>query len=294
MELFLESLLEVLIDTAKLLPFLFVTYLVMEYFEHKTESRSLGFMKKVGPFGPLFGGAAGILPQCGFSAASAGLYSGGLITVGTLLAVFLSTSDEMLPIMISQAVRVPLILKILFAKMAIGVCTGFFVDAMLRLRARVRAARGLSLIKREKDFHEQCERDDCHCEEGNIFKSALIHTLKIAIFLFIVSLAIELLVQFAGEEAIGAFLTNSPVIGVLLAGLVGLIPNCVSSVTITQLYLRGLLGAGQMMAGLLVAAGVGLLVLFRGNRDLKENLKITGALYAAGVLWGLLISLLVG
>lgn len=279
----LDVFLDALLDTARLLPFLFLTYLVMEYLEHRTGRKSARMMERAGKLGPLFGAAAGIVPQCGFSTAAASLFSGGVITLGTLLAVFLSTSDEMLPIFISKAVALPVIIKILAAKAVIGAATGFAVDlAVCRRRP--------SGEEHHKDIHDLCEHEHCHCENGIVW-SALRHTVQIALFILILSFFIGLAMTFAGEEALAGFLTGRPVLGVFLAGIIGLIPNCASSVVITELYLQGMLGAGQMMAGLLVGAGVGVLVLFRTNRDLKENLKITCILYGIGVLWGLLFEL---
>ena len=286
MELFLDTLMDAVIDTAKLLPFLYLTYLLMEYLEEKAQDHTIAFVRRTGRLGPVAGGVAGILPQCGFSAAASGLYAGGVITVGTLLAIFLSTSDEMLPIFISETVPAATIVKVLAAKVVIGMITGFFLDAVNRLR---NAGRGSAP---HRHIHDLCEQDHCHCEEGNIFLSALLHTVKIALFIFVLSIVIGLLIALVGEDALAGFLMNRPVTGVLLAGLVGLIPNCAASVMITELYLKGILGAGQMMAGLLVGAGVGLLVLFRAHRNLKKNLQIAGILYASGVLWGLLIEVL--
>ena len=277
-----DVLLDALLDTVRLLPFLFLTYLLMEYLEHKTGQKSARMMGRAGKLGPLLGAAAGAVPQCGFSAAAASLFSGGVITLGTLLSIFLSTSDEMLPILISEAVAIPVILKILAAKAAIGAATGFIVDAALDCKPDQHG--------HHKDIHDLCEHEHCHCEDG-ILKSALRHTIQIMLFILVISFFIGLAIEAAGEEALAGFLTGQPVFGVFLAGIIGLIPNCASSVVITELYLQGILGAGQMMAGLLVGAGVGILVLFRTNRSLKENLKVTAALYAAGVAWGLLIEL---
>ena len=280
--MFFDVLLDALLDTVRLLPFLFLTYLLMEYLEHKTGQKSARMMGRAGKLGPLLGAAAGAVPQCGFSAAAASLFSGGVITLGTLLSIFLSTSDEMLPILISEAVAIPVILKILAAKAAIGAATGFIVDLLIRRKPDQHG--------HHKDIHDLCEHEHCHCEDG-ILKSALRHTIQIMLFILVISFFIGLAIEAAGEEALAGFLTGQPVFGVFLAGIIGLIPNCASSVVITELYLQGILGAGQMMAGLLVGAGVGILVLFRTNRSLKENLKVTAALYAAGVAWGLLIEL---
>jgi hypothetical protein len=282
----IESLTDALIDTAKLIPFLYLTYLAMEILERKSADKSTETLAKVGRFGPIFGGIVGVVPQCGFSASASSLYSGGILTIGTLLAVFLSTSDEMLPIFISEHVSPASIFRILAAKAAIGVISGLFFDFVLRF-TRYR-------YKTEKRIHDLCENEHCHCEdeeEGNVFMAALFHTLHITLFVFLISFVLTLVIEGFGSEAIAGFLTNRPVLGVFLAALIGLIPNCASSVMITQLYLNGMLGAGQMMAGLLVGAGVGLLVLFRTNRHLRENLRITAVLYAFGVFWGLLFEI---
>lgn len=286
MEFVLDIILEAVIDTVKLLPFLYLTYLLMEYLEEKAQAHTVELVKKTGRLGPLAGGLVGILPQCGFSAAASSLYAGGVITLGTLLAIYLSTSDEMLPIFISETVPAGTILKILLTKAALAIATGFILDLLNRLR------HAKNKKEEERHIHDLCEQDHCHCEEGNIFLSALRHTLQIALFIFLLSLVIGFLIEFIGEEALGSVLVNRPVTGVLLAGLIGLIPNCGASVMITELYLNGILGSGQMMAGLLVGAGVGLLVLFRSHRHLKKNLQIMGLLYISGVFWGLLIELL--
>ena len=228
--LFTDCLLHALEDTARLLPFLFLTYLVMEYLEQRAGERSARAVRRTGRLGPLAGAALGAVPQCGFSAAASSLYSGGLITAGTLMAVFLSTSDEMLPIFISEAVNLGTILKILGTKAALGAVTGFLLDLLIR-RFRKKEV--------HKDIHDLCEQDHCHCEEGSIVKSALRHTLQIALFLLVISLAIELAIHLLGEEALSGFLTGKPVLGVFLAALVGLIPNCASSVILTELYLAG-------------------------------------------------------
>ena len=270
-----------LIDNIKLLPFLFITYLVMEYIEHKTGEKAEAVIKKAGRFGPIPGGLLGMIPQCGFSAAASNLYAGRIITLGTLFAIFLSTSDEMLPILISEQAPVSMILKILLSKAVIGMVSGFLLDLIVR---REHAGE-----KEELRIEHMCDHEHCHCEEGNIFKSAISHTLQIFLFILVISFAINLIIEFMGEEVLASFLSGKPVIGPVLAGIVGLIPNCAASVVITQLYLEGVLGAGAMMAGLLTGSGVGLLVLFRANDNLKENLKITLILYGIGVVAGIIL-----
>ncbi len=279
-----DVLTDCLIDTLKTLPFLFLTYLLMEYLEHRTSEKTLGMIRRADKTGPLWGGILGIVPQCGFSAAAAGLYAGRVITVGTLIAVFLSTSDEMLPIMLSSHVPVMTIVRILAGKALIAAAAGFLIDFIFR-KFNVRKIGGT--------IRDICEHEHCHCdEEGSIAVSALRHTLQIAGFLFVVAFALNLLISLIGEEALKSLILNRPVAGEVIAGLIGLIPNCGASVVITTLYMEGAMSAGAMMAGLLVGAGVGLLVLYRTNRGIKENLQLTGILYACGVLGGILVGAL--
>lgn len=282
MEMLMDVFADGLLDSLKLIPFLFVTYLLMEYLEHKTNTRTRAVIRKAGRLGPLAGSIVGVFPQCGFSAAASNLYAGGVITTGTLLAVFLSTSDEMLPIFVSEAVDLRIILMILGLKVIIGVITGFLVDFIFRFRP--------STI-RYKEIHSMCESEHCGCEEG-VFRSALKHTLKIFGFIFIFSVVLGLLVTLGGEDRIASLLAGYPLAGPLVAGIVGLIPNCASSVVITQLFLKNLISFGTMMSGLLVGAGVGLLVLFRANKRWKENLSILGMLYVSGVAWGIVLDII--
>lgn len=337
MEMILDALLDAVLDTAKLIPFLFITYMGMEYLEHKAEKHTTGMLEKAGHFGPLIGAAVGILPQCGFSAAASSLFAGGVISVGTLIAVFLSTSDEMLPIFISEGVHPATMLRILATKAILGLISGFLLDIFMRHGRHTKAP--------EKHIHDLCVHEHCDCNEEEeeealhtevahtheanaddhahrhvaeehhshehasahahaghhhhhqkgfmgIAMPALHHTIQITGFIFFITLIITLLVEGIGAEAIGHFLSGKPIVGVFLAGVVGLIPNCAASVSITQLYLMGILNAGQMMAGLLVGAGVGLLVLFRTNDHPNENLRITIMLYGLGVFWGLVIEYL--
>ncbi len=265
-----------LIDSLKLIPFLFLTYMVMEYLEHMTGDKTQKIVKKAGKWGPLFGGILGAAPQCGFSAAASNLYAGRVITLGTLIAIYLSTSDEMLPILISEKAPVSLIGKILLAKVLIGAAAGFLIDVFLPGK------------EEHEHIHDLCEQEHCHCEKG-IIRSAISHTLQITLFIILITFALNLVLEFVGEDALANLILNRPVLGPVLAGVVGLIPNCASSVVLTQLYLQGALGLGSMMAGLLVGAGVGLLVLFRVNHDKKENLKILGLLYLIGVMSGIVI-----
>ena len=286
MEILQESCLDAVVDTLKLIPFLFVTYLVMEALERHTEDKSKDLIRKenVGHFGPVLGGLVGVVPQCGFSAAAASLYSGGVISLGTLVAVFLSTSDEMLPLFISAQMPVMRMLKILAVKGGIAIVTGLIIDFIVHHIRRIRG---------EHHIHDLCEQEHCGCEEeeGSILKSAMVHTLHITIFVFLITLVLTLVVEGFGEDVVRGVLTGHPTAGVFLGCLVGLIPNCASSVMLSQLYLDGLIEAGQMMGGLLVSSGVGLLVLYRTNsHHLRENLQITVILYALGVVWGMALT----
>ncbi len=274
----LDILLDVLLDSVKILPFLFGAYLLIELLETVSEEKTVALVHKAGKWGSVIGGTLGVIPQCGFSAATANLYAGGIITRGTVLAVFLSTSDEMLPIFISRSVPLPLILKVLGYKLVVGVIVGLLVDSFEKHEER-------------EHIHDLCEQEGCNCEDG-IFKSALRHTIKIFGFLLLVNFLVSLAVETVGTERLAGFILNKPVIGPLLSGLIGLIPNCAASVVITELYLQGGMTAGAMLAGLLVGSGVGILVLCRMNKDWKDNLKTIGLLYAAGVAFGCIAELL--
>ena len=328
-----------------IVPFLFLTYLVMEYIEHRAGEQVQHVIEKAGPFGPVLGSLAGALPQCGFSTAAANFYTGRVITLGTLMAIFLSTSDEMLPILISNQVEAGVIFKLLGIKVLIGMIAGLAIDGILRGRKWKHVeheahehtheahdhdghshehhheandhAEHNNEHYHEHDFHnahltsyeqahghchdhnhahtrihELCEQEKCNCENG-VFLSAVIHTVHIFLYILAITFVLNLVIEGVGEEALGDLLLNKPVLGQLVAGVVGLIPNCASSVVITELFLGGALGLGAMMAGLLVNAGVGVLVLFRVNRsNMKENLKIVGLLYAIGVVAGILLDLL--
>jgi len=351
-------------DTLYLIPFLFVTYLVMEWLEHKTGAKTQKAIRHAGAAGPVVGAFLGVVPQCGFSAMAATLYAGRVITLGTLFAVLLSTSDEMLPIFLAENVAPNTILSIMGAKVIIGMVMGFVVDAGLRLARR---------DKEKLRIHELCAQDKCGCDddcatckqnpelayghhddglaqavdspgqlhrsiaeelettEGHerhdhahchdcghdhegeeraasdtaaapvacchdhshddgwkgIAKSALKHTITVTLFIFVITVLLNAVLETVGEDVLAQFLAASPILAVLAAALVGLIPNCAASVVIAQLYLEGVLGPGAMLAGLLTAAGVGLLVLVRSNRPALQNAKIIALLYATGVFWGL-------
>lgn len=280
---------DAIIDSIKLLPFLLITYLIMEYIEHKTSSKVKKAVQKSGKFGPLIGGVLGIFPQCGFSAAASSLYAGRIISLGTLIAIFLSTSDEMLPVLISESAPISLIIQILIIKVIAGMFFGFLIDFSLNLFRKKKKQDIEENV--EKQIGHICEHEHCHCEKQGIIKSALKHTLHIFIFIFIVTLVINIMIYFIGEENLSHLILNVPILGPMIAGIIGLIPNCAGSVILTQLFLKGVISFGSMMAGLLVGSGIGILVLYRTNKNIKENIIITVILYSLGVILGILIDL---
>lgn len=283
MQVLLEILQETSLDTLKLIPFLFITYLIMEYIEHKTSDKVKDKIQKSGRFGPLLGAIVGIFPQCGFSVSATNLYAARVITLGTLMSVYLTTSDEMLPILLTEAIPVTIILTILGIKLIIGIIAGFGIDAIIRLIKRDK--------KEEQKIEELCEHEHCHCEEG-IVVSAAKHTLNIIVFIFLITLVINGVITLIGEEAIANFISQNLVLGPIIAGLIGLIPNCASSVILTELFVENVISIPVLISGVAVNAGVGLLVLFKTNKNIKENLSIVGLLYIIGVISGIILQVI--
>lgn len=287
LELIFDCAVDALKDGALSIPILFVAYLFMELLERSKkldESILRSYSKKAGP---AVGGLLGIIPQCGISGAAATLYSTGAVTVGTMLAVFFATSDEMLPVMLSSVteengIGISQILVIVAAKAGLGIVLGYAADAL-----------GSAFFRREKDIHSFCEREHCDCDdEGSPWMSALVHTVKIAVMLIAVNFVLNMALNLVGAERLSSSLLSRPVAGELLLALLGLIPNCSVSVIITEAFLSGIIGMGGLFAGLLSNAGIGLLILFRTNTDMKENFTVVGILYvlsaAAGVIIGLI------
>ena len=276
---------EFLLDNLLLLPFLFVTYLVLEILEARAEGaleRGLGRTRR---FGPLFGALAGVFPQCGFSAAAASLYAGGAITAGTLVAVFLSTSDELLPVLISEKVPLSLLFKIVAVKVVAGIAVGFAVNAVLKMLGKG----GVQLR-----VDELCAHSRCSCKERKgVLVPALVHTAEIFVFILIISGAVELTLHFVGEDGLRNLILNKPWAGEAIAGLLGFIPNCAVSVSGAQIYLKAGMSSGALMAMSLTGSGVGLLVLFRTNRHWGANLAILAVLYVTGVVLGRLAGFLI-
>ncbi len=277
-----EVLLAGILDTLKIIPFLFLTYLFMEFIEHKASGRIIGFMERAGALGPLAGGLVGAVPQCGFSASASNFYTGRVITLGTLVAVFLSTSDEMLPILISGKISAAAIAAILAYKAAVGILVGFAIDLTLKFMNRK---------KEPINIDGLCDEDGCHCERGILF-SALHHTLSIGAFVLVITFAVNALVYFVGAENLSKIMYDKPFVSHLIAAFIGLIPNCAVSVALTNFAIGGFITVGTMMSGLFSGAGVGLLILFKVNKNLKQNFAVVGIITASAIIFGLLADLL--
>ena len=276
----LEILEHTILDSIKLIPFLFITYLLMEFLEHKTSSKVNNTIKKSGKYGPLVGGLLGLLPQCGFSVMATNLYMGRIITIGTLISIYLTTSDEMLPILLTESVSIATILTIMGIKFIIGLIAGFSIDMIIRIIKKDE--------KEDNRIEELCEHEHCHCEES-IIVSALKHSINIIIFIFVITFIINGIIELIGENNIAEFISRNAILGPFIAGLIGLIPNCASSVILTELFVEKVISMPMLIAGVAVNAGVGILVLFKTNKNLKENLKIVGLLYFIGVLSGIIL-----
>lgn len=278
----LEALLDALTDGLKMLPVLYISYLLMEILEHRASEKMTRTIAGVGRFGPLLGAFLGAVPQCGFSGAIASLYSVGLATEGTMIAVFLSTSDEMLPLLLSSGTSAAIIVRILLFKVACGIVFGYLLDLIRRLRKRRRA----------EHINDLCEQDHCECEGHNVFLSAAIHCLKTMIVILVVSFALNLVFALGGEETAASLLPSAPFLSEMMAALVGLIPSCAVSVAFTSLFIKGVIGIGPLVSALAANAGVGLVVLYRQNRPIRDSLRVTALLYVCGVLSGAAAALL--
>ena len=278
MEEILHEFLHALIETLKTVPFLFLAYLLMEFIEHKASDKMERYMEKIGNAGPAIGSALGCIPQCGFSASASNLYTAGLITEGTLIAVFLTTSDEALPILLSTAGGHGAIWKLILCKIGIGIISGFAIDFVLKK---------MKVTKVEIDMCKDC---GCEEEEG-ILKPSLKHTLKISVFILLINVALGLAIHFLGEDRLSAVLLSDSLVQPFITALIGLIPNCAVSVMITNLYIEGALSFGSAIAGLCSGAGIGLTVLLKTNKCRKENIRIIAILYGISALFGFALML---
>lgn len=266
---------DTLLDALKLLPFLFVTFLVIECIEHKLDGDVIA---KAGRLGPLWGSLLGVIPQCGFSASATNLYATRIISLGTLISVYLSTSDEMIPIMLANKVDVGIIVRILLFKFFIGMVVGFVVDLLFRRREKLK-------------IDVLCKHDHCDCEHSIVF-SALKHTMSIVLFVLVSTFVINLVFEYLGQGFLERFFMKNTIFSHMLASLVGLIPNCGSSIMITELFLNNTITFGALLSGLLSGSGIGILLLFKTNKSLSENLLVLSLIYVIGVLSGFLVDLL--
>jgi len=282
---FCDVLLDALIDTAKMLPFLFLAFLLMEFIEHKAGDKLAGFLRKLGgktALGPAAGAVIGCVPQCGFSVAASNLYAGRVITVGTLIAVFLSTSDEAVPVLLAHPEMLGSIWKLIAVKIVVAVIAGVAADLIVKV---------FKIRTEGESIEDMCTETGCGCGEHGIWYSAIKHSVNIIIFILIVNILLGTVMALVGNEAMEKFLGSMGALQPFAAGLVGMIPNCAASVLITELYAEGAISFGTAAAGLCTGAGIGLAVLFRTNKNIKENLIITGTVYAVGVVCGIILNL---
>ncbi len=285
MEFFVDILKDAAIDSVKLLPFLFVSYLIIELIEHKASKKIKCALAKSGKFGSIIGSICGVFPQCGFSVTASTLYSGRIITVGTLIAVFISTSDEAIPVLLANPESIGKILPLILVKVCFAILVGLFVDFIIVKKHTLKEQEEDS----EEHIHEVC--DHCHCEK-NIFLSVLKHTFSIFIFIFIFSLILNGIIELIGEENLSKVLLTGNVFQPIIAGLIGIIPNCAASVLLTELYIEGTISFASVIAGLSVGSGVGLIVLFKENKNIKENLKILFGTFGISVIFGIVLSII--
>ncbi|BBH50175.1 hypothetical protein Pcatena_07620 [Parolsenella catena] len=303
MEFVLDVVIDALKDTAELIPFLFATYVVISLLDLFASDKTTAAIQRAGHAGPLIGGVLGVVPQCGFSAMGASLYADRIVSLGTFVAVILSTSDEMLPLLLAEHVEVGLLARILVTKAVLGVILGFATDLVLRLVLGRTSLAGVDESDAGEGQDEDAEFDpsayscDCGCGEpltrGQtawwVVVNSAYRTFQVIVFIFVVSVLLNALIALVGEDALASFLSGNAVVATLVSGLVGLVPNCAASVVLTQLYIDGVLGFAPMIAGTLVAGGAGYLVLFRMNGNMRENAAIVGIVYVLGVCVGLVM-----
>lgn len=281
MHALLHSLEHSFLDSIKLLPFLFIAFLIIELIEHKLSDKTKKVISKSGKFGPILGSLLGLIPQCGFSVVATNLYITRIVSLGTLISIYLSTSDEMLVILLSKNASISTIIPLLAVKFFVGMISGFIIDFTLRNK------------KKKSETYSICEDEHCGCEhEENLFKSSFIHTIKTFIFIFIVTFIITLLFELFGEEYLSKILLKDTLLSPFITSLIGLIPNCASSVILTELYLSKAINFASIISGLLTGSGVAILVLFKTNKNLKENFSILGLVYFIGVLTGIIITII--
>lgn len=274
-----EVIVDTLIDSLKLLPFLFIAFLLIELFEHRFSKKTKKSLTKANKFGPVIGSILGIIPQCGFSVMATNLYATRIITIGTLVAVYLSTSDEMIPILIAEKAPISLLVKILLIKLFVGIIFGVIIDLLIK--------------RKEKEDYHICEDEHCDCDDEHFLKASLKHTFNIFIFILICTLIINVIMEYGGNNLLNKILLKNNIFAPFLTSLIGLIPNCAASVLLTELYLNNAITFAALISGLLTGAGIGILVLFKTNKNKKENIQILLTIYLIGSIIGLLMELFI-
>lgn len=281
MHKFIHILEHTLLDTLKIIPFLFIAFLIIEFIEHKISNKSKNIISKSGKLGPILGSLLGVIPQCGFSVIATNLYVTRIVSLGTLIAIYLSTSDEMLPLLISKGAPLKTILLILGIKFIIGLISGVIIDFIFRKSKSQKANYGI------------CEHEHCGCSKhNNIFKSSIIHTLKIVTFILIASLIINVLFEYSEEKLLTKIFLKDSIFAPFITSLIGLIPNCGASVILTELYLNNAISLSGAISGLLTNSGIAMLILFKSNNSLKDSFKILGITYSIGTITGIIIHLI--
>lgn len=273
----LDVIIDTLLDALKLIPFLFIAFLIIELLEHKLDKKMSNAITNTGKFGPIIGSILGILPQCGFSVLATNFYITRVISIGTLFAIYLSTSDEMLPIMLSEGVATKTVFGILLIKFICGIIFGFIIDGVIRIKNN----------NTKYDYH-LCDEDHCDCEHG-IFKSTIKHTCNTLLFVVLITFVLNVLFLYVGDDLINKIFMKETLFGPFIGSIIGLIPNCGASVILSEMFLKGAINLGTCIAGLLTGSGVALLVLFKSNKNVKENLFIVLTLYLIGVLVGIFV-----
>ncbi len=275
-----EILLDTILDSLKLIPFLFVAFLIIELIEHKLTDKNKNILIKSKKIGPILGSLLGAVPQCGFSVMATNLYVTRIITLGTLISIYLSTSDEMLIVMLSENIDISIIIKIILIKIIFGIIYGLIIDKI-----------AINKKTKEEENYEICNDEHCDCKHG-IVLSSIKHTIHITLFIFIITLILNTIFNYVGEDYLSKIFLTNTIFGTFITSLIGLIPNCASSVILTELYINNSISIGALIGGLLTSSGTSLLVLFKNNKNIKENLKIVLLLYSLGVISGIIIELI--
>lgn len=266
-----------LTETIMIIPFLFVVYILIEYIEKNSSSRIQYALSHSGAYSPIVGAGLGAIPQCGISAIIANLFSNGMITIGTVVAVFLATSDEMIPILLSSGIPALTVIRIVVYKVGVAMFAGITIDVFYRLITKHKPCATVN----------DCCDGSCHCEQHGIIHGALHHTLSVGGFILLCNLIVNLLLFFIGKETLSYIVSSVPIIGHIISALCGLIPNCAISVVLSTLYAEGVISIGIMLSGLFTGAGVGMLVLLKTHKCKKEVLMTLVLTVISGLIFGL-------